>query len=463
MSTESSAPDAPGATPAKAGGLVNSRHYALIILTLVYVSSFVDRQIMSILLQPVKEEFNASDLEMGILGGFAFAIFYATLGIPLAMIADRANRRNLIALSITVWSGMTALGGMAQNFTHLLLARIGVGVGEAGSGPASHSMIADLYPLAERTRAMAVYSTGIHIGGSLGGLIGGVVAFYWGWREAFMVVGLPGLLIAVLLRMTVKEPVRGQSEGVIDGPKPLSLVQAAKQVFTRNSLAPIMAGFRLFWESKTLRHTIIGCTLVAFIGYGAALYGPAYMIRMFGMNLRDIGILSAIGSVFAVAGGVGAAWVADHRGKEDPRWIPWIVAVTKLAALPFIIAYYFQDTLWVALLFYIPIITLAATYQGSTYSMVQTLSPKSMRAQSAAILLFVINLVGMGLGPTFVGAISDNLVSVVGDDTQSLRWALAIVSSIGVWGAYHYYLAGKYYPAELAAMQAREAEEEAAS
>ena len=457
----SSNPTETGSPAEKSGGLLNSRHYALIILTLVYISSFVDRQIMSILLQPVKEEFGASDLEMGILGGFAFAIFYATLGIPLAMVADRANRRNLIALSITLWSGMTALGGYAQNFTHLLLARIGVGVGEAGSGPASHSIIADLYPLAERTRAMAVYSTGIHIGGSLGGLIGGVVAFYWGWREAFLVVGLPGLLIAILLKLTVKEPVRGQSEGVIDGPEPLSLLEAVKQVVKPSSFVPVMDGFRLFWNSKALRHTIIGCTLVAFIGYGAALYGPAYMIRMFGLNLRDIGILSAVGSLFAVAGGVGAAWVADHRGKEDPRWIPWIVAATKLAALPFIIAYYFQDTLWVALLFYIPIIALGATYQGSTYSMVQTLSPKHMRAQSAAILLFVINLVGMGLGPTFVGAISDNLVSVVGDDTQSLRWALAIVSSMGVWGAYHYYVAGKYYPAELAAMHAQEAAEEA--
>jgi MFS family permease len=460
MSTETSKASTP---VIKKGGLLNSRHYALIILTLVYISSFIDRQIMSILLQPIKEEFGASDLEMGVLGGFAFAIFYATLGLPLAMVADRANRRNLIALSITVWSGMTALGGVAQNFTQLLLARIGVGVGEAGSGPASHSIIADLYPLEERTRAMAIYSTGIHIGASFGGLIGGVVAFYWGWREAFMVVGIPGLLIALLMRFTVKEPVRGQSEGATDAPEPVSIMRAAKQILHVDSFAPMAEGFRLFWQSKTLRHTIIGCTLVAFIGYGAALYGPAYMIRMFDMNLRDIGILSAAASVFAVAGGVGAAWVADHKGKEDPRWVPWIVAVTKFAALPFIIAYYFQDTLWVALLFYVPIIALGATYQGSTYSMVQTLSPKSMRAQSAAILLFVINLVGMGLGPTFVGAISDNLVSVVGDDTQSLRWALAIVSSLGVWGAYHYYLAGKYYPEELAAMQAKEAAEETSS
>src|SRR6056300_419930 len=151
------------------GSLADNRHYALIILTLVYISSFIDRQIMSILVPPIKAEFNATDLEMGILGGFAFAIFYATLGLPLAMVADRSNRRNIIALAITVWSAMTALGGVAQNYVQLLLSRIGVGVGEAGSGPASHSMIADMYPIEERTRAMAIYSTGIHIGGALGG------------------------------------------------------------------------------------------------------------------------------------------------------------------------------------------------------------------------------------------------------------------------------------------------------
>jgi len=460
MSTETSNT---GSSSAKEGGLLNSRHYALAILTLVYMSSFIDRQIISILLQPIKEEFGASDLQMGVLGGFVFAIFYATLGLPLALMADKVNRRNLITLAITIWSGMTALGGFAQSYTQLLLARIGVGIGEAGSGPASQSMIADLYPLSERTRAMAIYSSGITIGVSLGSLIGGTVAFYWSWQAALMVVGLPGLLIALVLRFTVNEPRRGQSDGVTNSPEPISMGQAAKEVFRFSSFAPIWQGLKFFWQSPTLRHTLIGCTLVAFIGYGAALYGPAYMMRMFGLNTRDVGILGAAGSIFAVAGGFGAAWVADHWGNNDPTWVPRIVAITKFITLPFIILYYLQDSLWVALAFYIPIIAFSATYQGSTYSMVQTLSPRSMRALSSAILLFVINLVGMGLGPTFVGFLSDNLVSVVGDDTQSLRWALAIVSCMGAWGAFHYYLASKTYPAELAAMQAKQAEEEASS
>jgi len=438
------------------GSLADNRHYALIILTLVYISSFIDRQIMSILVPPIKAEFNATDLEMGILGGFAFAIFYATLGLPLAMVADRSNRRNIIALAITVWSAMTALGGVAQNYVQLLLSRIGVGVGEAGSGPASHSMIADMYPIEERTRAMAIYSTGIHIGGALGGLFGGVLAYEYGWRVALLSVGLPGLLIAIVLRLTVKEPPRHAAP---DGTPPLpttTFFKAARQVMRPSSFAPLADGFRLFWHSKALRHTIIGCTLVAFIGYGAAYFGPTYIVRMFGLNLRDVGILSAVGSIFAVAGGFGAAWVADHKGKEKPEWIPLIVAYTKFASLPFIVLYYFQESFWVAIIFYVPIIALGATYQGSTYSMVQTLSPPHMRAQNAAILLFIINLIGMGLGPTFVGWMSDYLIPIVGDNTQSLRWSLAFVSCLGVWGAVHYYMAGKQYAREVAELNAKQ-------
>jgi MFS family permease len=440
-------------------GLTDNRHYALIILTLVYISSFIDRQIMSILVPPIQAEFGTSDLEMGFLGGFAFAIFYATLGLPLAMIADRSNRRNIIALAITVWSAMTALGGVAQNYAQLLLSRIGVGVGEAGSGPASHSMIADMYPLEERTRAMAIYSTGIHIGGALGGLFGGVLAYEYGWRVALMAVGLPGLAIALLLRLTVKEPARKIASDDGSTRDPLSFFAASREVLRMESFLPMVSGFKLFWESRSLRHTIIGCTLVAFIGYGAAYFGPSYIVRMFGLNLRDVGILSAVGSIFAVAGGFGAAWVADRKGKEKPEWIPLIVAYTKFASLPFIVLYYFQESFWVAIIFYIPIIALGATYQGSTYSMVQTLSPPHMRALNAAILLFIINLIGMGLGPTFVGGLSDYLVDITGDNTQSLRWSLAIVSSMGVWGAVHYYLAGKYYPEELAAVQEQQAKE----
>ncbi len=235
------------------GSMLKSRHYALFVLTVVYTSSFIDRQIISILLQPIKEEFILSDTALGVLGGVAFAIFYATLGIPMAMMADRSNRRNVIALAITVWSAMTALGGIAQNFTQLLAARIGVGVGEAGSGPPSHSIIADLYPLAERTRAMAIYSSGIYIGSALGALIGGTVALHYGWRSALLVVGLPGLAIALLVRFTLREPIRGQSDGKPRHIENLPLGKAARQVFRPESFKPLLEGFKYFWRSKTLR------------------------------------------------------------------------------------------------------------------------------------------------------------------------------------------------------------------
>lgn len=184
------------------------RHYALIILTLAYTSSHVDRGIVNILLQPIKNEFNVSDTWLGLLSGLAFALFYATLGIPIAMWADRGNRRNIIALAVTIWSAMTAACGLAGNFTQLLVARIGVGVGEAGSSPPSHSMIADLYPKEQRSMAMAFYSIGVYAGAMIGLILGGWVVHNYGWRATFFVVGLPGLLIALLVRFTMKEPLR---------------------------------------------------------------------------------------------------------------------------------------------------------------------------------------------------------------------------------------------------------------
>lgn len=453
MSVQSEASAEIGAPKAKAGGLLASRHYALFLLTVVYTSSFIDRSIINVLLQPIKEEFGASDTAMGFMTGFSFAIFYATLGLPIAMLADRTNRRNLVALAITVWSAMTAAGGIAQSFTQLVIARIGVGVGEAGSGPPSHSMIADIYPLAERTRAMAFYSSGIHLGSALGALIGGAVAYYWGWRMALFVVGVPGLLIALLVRFTLREPARGQSDGRTDGQVNMSLAKGAGEVFRISAFRPLILGFSHFWRSPTLRHLVIGCTLVAFIGYGAASFGAAYMMRVFGLNVAEVGIIAMLGGAMAVAGGLLSAWAADHFGKRDSRWVPWIVAATKMAALPFICLYYFQNELWIALVFYVPILLLAATYQGPTFGMVQTLSPLHMRAQASAILLFVINLIGMGTGPLFVGFLSDSLVPLTGNETESLRWSMFIVSCIGVWGAVHYYIAGKHYPGELAALQ----------
>ncbi len=422
------------------GGTIDAstRRYTLFLLVVVYTSSFIDRSIINILVQPIKAEFGVSDTAMGFLTGFAFAVFYATLGLPVAMLADRSNRRNIIAWAVTIWSGMTALCGVAQNFWQLAAARIGVGVGEAGAGPPSHSIIADMYPMEQRTSAMAIYSWGIHLGLMFGALAGGWIAQYFGWRTAFFVVGLPGLILALLVRVTLKEPPRGGME------------KAGHDVSTHN----IAASFRHLWATRSLRHTITGCTLVAFVGYGISAWGAAFLMRSHGLSTGEVGTLTGIiGGLMGIIGALVAGKVADRLSVKDPRWTPWVVAVCKVVTIPLVFLFYLPDNLWIAMIAFVPMIALAATYQGSTFAMVQTLSPLGMRSQASAILLFIINLIGLGLGPLFVGILSDALTPSFG--TDALRYAMLIVSVLGLWGAWHYYMAGRYYREDLEIAQGK--------
>jgi len=243
------------------------RRYAMLLLVLVFTSSHVDRQILAILLQPIKLELQLSDTQLGFLSGVAFAIFYATLGVPMAMWADRGNRRNLIALALATWSGMTAVCGMATNFWQLALARIGVGIGEAGSSPPSHSMIADMYPPAERAGAMGTFSLGINLGLMTGFLVGGWISQWYDWRAAFYVVGLPGLLLALVVRLTLREPPRGYAEG---------LRSSSHEAPSLGAIVRFMA------STPTLRHLATGATLASFVGYGVVLWLPAFLMRSTG-------------------------------------------------------------------------------------------------------------------------------------------------------------------------------------
>ncbi|MDA0338621.1 MAG: MFS transporter [Proteobacteria bacterium] len=434
------------------------RRYTLIMLTVVYTSNFIDRQIMNVLLEPIKNDFGATDTMMGFLTGFSFAIFYATLGIPVAMMADKVNRRNVITAALTVWSVMTALGGAAQNFWQLAAARIGVGIGEAGASPPSHSMIADLYPAEERVSAMAIYSTGIQIGSALGFFIGGWLAYLFNWQVAFLVVGLPGLILAFVFRRTVTEPKRGGADGKSADFESVPLVVGARQVIS--ALRParfgkseesktLIAAFNHLWHTKSLRHAIIGCTFVAFIGYGGVAFGASFLIRSHGLTLSEVAtFFSLAAAIFGSGGAILAGLAADKLALRDVRWVAWIVAATKITAIPLIIVFYLADNLWMVLPIYPLIMALGATYQGSTFSMVQTLSPLRYRSQASAILLFVINLIGLGLGPWAVGALSEALRPEFGQD--SLRYALLAMSMLGIWGAFHYYLAGRHYRDDLA-------------
>lgn len=435
---------AKGAVPARLSS--GYRRYALMVLVLGYTSSHVDRNIMGILMEPIKADLHLSDTQLGFLSGIAFAIFYATLGIPIALVADRGNRRNIIAWAIAIWSGMTAVCGLAGNFWQLALARIGVGVGEAGSSPPSHSMIADMYAPNERASAMAVYSLGVYFGVMVGFLVGGWVAVWYGWRAAFFVVGLPGLLLALLVRFTLVEPERGGADGMAPekSDKPLNF-QTGRTI--------VKEGFHHLWHTAAARHVVCGVTITSFVGYGGVMWGPAYLIRTHGMSIGEVSTYLAL--MVGIVGGLGAyigGRLTDRLAAKDVRWNTWVVAWAKLAVVPFIVAFYLTDNwpvfhigshgvsiLWVL---YIPISFLGAFYLGPSFAMIQTLTPPAKRALASAMMLFILNIIGLGFGPQFVGILSDFFNHTMDMGNQSLRWALFGTSLLNFWAAAHYFLAG---------------------
>ena len=408
------------------------RNYALAILVIVYTFNFIDRQILSILLEPIKRDLGLSDTAMGMLTGFAFALFYATLGIPIARFADRGNRRNLIAWALAIWSGATALSGLAMNFWHLLAARIAVGVGEAGCSPPAHSMIADYFPASQRATALGIYSLGIPFGIMFGLFAGGWINEFFGWRAAFFVVGIPGLLLAVLVRFTIREPERGMAEGrVADAAQPT-----------------IAETLGYLWKKRSFRHLAFGGALTAFVGYGVVTWVPAFLIRSFGMGTGEIG--TYFGLILGIPGGIGIAlggYLADRFGAKDTRWYLWTTAVALIIATPFSLwAYLATSSAMVFLALIIPVI-LGNFYQATTFSQAQGLVELRMRAVAAGILLFILNIIGLGLGPQVVGILADLLKPSFG--SEALRYSLLICSVVNIWAAYHYFVAGKYLKDEL--------------
>jgi predicted MFS family arabinose efflux permease len=412
--------------------LHNARHYALGILVVVYTFNFIDRQILSILLDPVKNDLGLSDTAMGMLTGFAFAMFYATLGIPIARFADRTNRRNLIAGALAIWSGFTAISGLAQNFWQLLAARIGVGIGEAGCSPPAHSMIADYYPAEQRATALGIYSLGIPFGIMFGLFAGGWINEFFGWRVAFFVVGVPGILLALIIRFTLSEPKRGMSENLTD---------TGEQPSIRETLIYL-------WRKRSFRHMSFAAALAAFVGYGFITWAPAYLIRSFGMGTGEIG--TYFGLILGVAGGIGIAaggYLADKFGAKDPKWYLWVTGVALIIATPFNAFVYLATDSFAALIAMIIPVLLGNFYQATTFSQTQGISALRMRAVAAGILLFIINIIGLGLGPQVVGLVSDLLKSTYGD--ESLRYALLICSLVNIWAALHYFIAGRYLKDDL--------------
>ena len=412
------------------------RKYVLILLLIVGIFNFVDRQILAILLEPIKQDLHFSDTELGLLGGIAFALFNVIAGIPLAWLADHYNRRNIIAIAVGVWSAMTALCGMANGFVSLFLARVGVGIGEAGGGPPSQSLISDYYAPEKRGTALAVLGTMFPLGGLAGFLIGGWMTQLYSWRAAFMVVGVPGIVLAFLVWLTLREPPRGHSENKEMDETRLSMIS--------------MIGY--FAKNRSFRHLCFAGALFGVSAWGGTIWVPAFFMRVHGMSPAAVGtwlalIIGSAGVIGTLLGGSLADRVA--KAKNDQRWYVWISSISLFVAIPFAFITFTWPTPEPALLCMIFPMLLANVFIGPTLAMLQGLAGVKRRAMASAMYVLLNNLIGMGLGPLAVGVISDIFTKEYGVD--ALRYSiLSMIVVVNVWASIHFFLSGRTLREDLA-------------
>jgi len=409
-------------------------YYVLAVLFVVYIFNFIDRQILAILLQPIKEDLKISDTALGFLTGFAFAVFYTFTGLPLARLADRWVRRSLIAMSISAWSVMTATCGLARGFTDLALARIGVGIGEAGATPPAHSLISDYFPPEKRATALAVYASGVPVGVGLGYWVGGTINDAFGWRMAFFVVGLPGLLLALLVRLTVREPVRGMSERA-----PVSTRQYTIGEVWR-FLTAIPAG----------RHVSLAAAFIAFAGYGLAAWIPAFFVRIHHMTPGTLGLwMSWITALGGAVGSFSGGVIADRWVRTQPRARTYISMIGALLSIPFNVASVLLSDHRLALLSFLPAMVCGTLWFGPAASIVQDLVPPAMRAVASAVFIFILTIIGLGAGPQAIGILNDWIGT-----PDAIRYSLLFVAVImNLLSAWFFWLTGKTLVEDLRAKE----------
>lgn len=383
------------------------RAYVMFILVVVYTFNFIDRQIVGILAVPIKADLGLSDTQLGLMGGLAFALFYTGLGIPVAMLADRWKRTWIITAALTTWSAMTAVCGLAQNFWQLFLGRVGVGVGEAGGVAPAYSLISDYYPSHQRARALSVYSFGIPIGSALGILFGGYIASKIDWRFAFFAVGLAGVIVAPVFKLTVAEPVRGG----YDSQRYDRATPGLRAIVQKLAHKPS------FWIIS------LGASAASMIGYGMFFWLPSFFVRSFGLELLEASLF--YGGILLL-GGIAGTWLggamADRFGANRRGMYVTIPAIAFLATVPFYILAILSPNLTTTFFAMLIPTGLGLAWLGPVLSAIQHVVPPTMRATASAIFLFINNLIGLGLGTVALGIISDSLESRFGDD--SLKYAI---------------------------------------
>ena len=390
---------------APAGVSPGYANYALGALFVVYVFNFLDRQLLSLFVVPIKADLGVSDTQMGLLTGLSFAFFYAIAGLPLARWADRNSRTALITVGLVVWSGMTAATGLARSYTHLLLARFGVGVGEASFTPAAHSLITDLFPPERRAGALATFAAGASTGTIIGFIGGALIYEALGWRAAFAILGLAGIPIALIFRLTVSEPLRRG-------------VKAAAE--NSDSIAVVL---RNLFSRRAFVFLAISGSMHGFSAYGSSSWSAAFLMRVHDMTILEAGTILGLGSgLGATFGQILGGRVVDRLGRRDVRWYMIQPAITSIVSLPFVIAFLWSWDFTSAMGLYIVAAAISAAWTGPTYAMTQALAPPHMRAMASALVIFMMNLIGMGLGPLIVGMLNDWLEPTYG--LAAVRYSL---------------------------------------
>jgi predicted MFS family arabinose efflux permease len=407
-------------------------NYALAVLTLIYVLNYADRTVLSLLLDSIKKEFRLSDTVMGLISGFGFVLFYSLLGLPVARWADRFNRRFILTAGLAVWSAATCCSGLARNGWQLALTRFGVGAGEAGGIAPSHSMLADLFPKEKLPRALAILTAGSQIGVFVGAILAGYVNQHYGWRMAFFAAGLPGIAVAILFRLTVKEPARGAMEGRRANVNLFTIAQTAGFLFRQRSFVLI-----------TLGGSLMGITF-----YGFQVWTPAFLHRVRHLSSATIGTYTGIVSgVFGVAGVLLGGFLAERLGKRDVRWRVYVPAVAAALAAPADLLFLFLPSLHASFIFWALAFVFTAAYQGPTYAIYQTVSKVRMRAVASATFLFFGNIIGLGVGSWFIGILSDSFRPQDGD--EAIRYALAAASLIALLAGALFWVGSRYLAQDI--------------
>ena len=425
------------------------RHYVLALLTGIYAVNVIDRFVVSIVTEQLKTVFNVSDTWIGFLSGVGFALVYATLGIPIAYVADRKNRRNIVAGSLALFSAATLACGVAARFSQLLIARLVVGIGEAGTSPPSHSMISDLYGPKDRATALGIFSMGPNVGMLTAFVFGGWITSVFGWRATFLTAGVPGIVLTLLLLLTVREPVRGLHDS---GRSQGAVAPSVSEVF------------RFLSRRRSFVHLTVASAVWSFVGYGATQWAAPFLIRAHGLDVKVVGTI--VGLFLGIGGGAGAllgGLLGSRLGRLHPRYYMLTPMVSLLVALPLYLGFYLIRSTPLALVsFGIPSMT-TTFFLAGCLATIQSLVPVRMRATTSAIYLSVVNIIGFTLGPTTVGLLSDfyrrtliGTSSIASEATQhhagaeGLRWALVTCSVVALWAAFHFYLSSRTLKEDLA-------------